>query len=118
MSMETAIYVSMGIVILWAFAMVAWAVWSKKQENPEFSFLRHVRNLKLTRVQYEQFASSGRLMMYSYAFMGGVAWGKGNISMAITSVSMFVGMQLVLFWVRAERVSKWPTDLHNGGRNV
>ena len=105
MSMEMAVYVSMGIVIIWAFAMVAWAVWSKKQENPEFSFLRHVRTLKLTTVQYEQFAASGRLMMYSYAFMGGIAWGKDDISMVVASVSMFLAIQLILHWVKVRRVS-------------
>ena len=105
MSMEMAVYVSMGIVIVWAFSMVTWAVWSKKQENPGFSFLKHLRNLKMNRVQYEQFASSGRLMMYSYAFMGGVAWGKGEVSMAVTSGATFLAIQGLLFWMRRERVS-------------
>ena len=116
MSMEMAVYVSMGIVIIWAFILLTWAVWSKKQENPEFSFLRHVRNLKLTRVQYEQFASSSRVIMYIYAFMAGLAWGRGEISMVITTASMFLAIQGLLFWMRAEQVSKWPTDLHTGGR--
>ncbi len=106
MSMEMAVYVSMGIVIVWALALVAWAVWSKKQANPEFSFLRHVRNLKLTKVQYEQFASSGRLMMYSYAFMGGVAWGRGEMSMVIASVFVILAIQSVLFWVKERTVLK------------
>ena len=114
MSMEMAVYVSMGIVITWAFAMVAWAVWSKKQENPEFAFLRHVRNLKLTRVQYEQFASSGRLMMYSYAFMGGVAWGRGEMSMVITTASMFLAIQGILFWMLKKRVSSSPRRISRG----
>ena len=100
MTMEMAVYVSMGIVIIWAFVMVAWAVWSKKQENPEFSFMKHLRTLKMSRVQYEQFVSSGRVMMYSYAFMGGVAWGKGNISMAATCGFLFLGLQILLFWAR------------------
>ncbi len=98
MSMEMAIYVSLGIVITWALGMVTWAVWSKRQENPEFSFLMHVRTLKLTTVQYEQFAASGRLMMYSYAFMAGLAWGRGEISLAVTSGFLFLGLQLLLFW--------------------
>ena len=106
MTMEMAVYASMGIVITWALTMVVWAVWSKKQENPEFSFLRHVRTLKMTTVQYEQFASSGRVMMYSYAFMGGVAWGKGEVSMAVTSGATFLAIQLIMFWVRAKRIQK------------
>ena len=106
MSMEMAVYVSMGIVIVWAFILLTWAVWSKKQENQEFSFLRHVRNLKLTRVQYEQFASSSRVIMYIYAFMAGLAWGKGEVSMVIASASVFLAMPVILFWVRRGRVLK------------
>ena len=56
------------------------------------------------------------MMMYSYAFMGGVAWGKGEVSMFISSAFMFLAIQGLLFWMRAEQVSKWPTDLHTGGR--
>ena len=100
MTMEMAIYVSMGIVIVWAFCMVAWAVWSKKQENPEFSFLSHARKLGMSTAQYAQFTSSGRVMMYLYAFMGGVAWGKGATLMAVTCGAMLLGLQLALVWVK------------------
>ncbi len=105
MTIEFAIYVSMGIVIVWAFAMVAWAIWSKKQENPEFSFMKHLRNLKMSKVQYERFASSARIMMYLYAFMGGVAWEKGDISMVVMCASLFFGIQALLFLIRTRRLS-------------
>ena len=106
MTMNMAIYISMGILTVWAFTMLAWAIWSKKQEYPDFSFLKHLRNLKMSRSQYEQFANSARFMMYLYAFLAGMSWGRGEISMAITTASLFMGMQLVLFWVRRMKTSE------------
>ena len=100
MTMNMAIYVSMGILTVWAFTMLAWAVWSKKQEIPEFSFVESLRNLKISRAQYDQFANSARFMMYLYAFLAGVAWGKANIFIAVTCGSLFLGLQILLFLVR------------------
>lgn len=103
MTMEMAIYLSMGIVTVWAIALVAWAVWSKKQETPDFSFLQHIRNLKLTTDQYEKFASDARMMMYLYVFLAGIESAKGNVSMAVTCGALFLVFQIVLYWVK----SKW-----------
>ena len=103
MTMEMAIYVAMGIVTVWAIALVAWAVWSKKQETPDFSFLQHIRNLKLTTDQYEKFASDARMMMYLYVFLAGIESAKGNVSMAVTCGALFLVFQIVLYWVK----SKW-----------
>ncbi|MHB1301218.1 MAG: hypothetical protein ACYCY8_10185 [Burkholderiales bacterium] len=100
MTMEMAIYISMGILIVWAFTMLAWAVWSKKQEIPDFSFLKHLRNLKMSRAQYDQFASSARIMMYLYAFLAGMSWGKGEISIATTCGALFLGLEVFLLLVR------------------
>lgn len=105
MTMEMAIYISIGILTIWAFAMLAWAVWSKKQENPEFSFMRHVRNLKMSTVQYNKFAASARIMMYLYAFLAGMAWGKGDILMAVMCASLFFGIQALLFLVSTRWLS-------------
>ncbi len=103
MTMEMGIYISMGIVTIWAFALVAFAVWSKKQETPEFSFLRHIRTMRMNAVQYEQFASSARMMMYLYAFLAGIESAKGEVSMTVTFGALFFGFQATLFWVR----TKW-----------
>ncbi|MHB1301422.1 MAG: hypothetical protein ACYCY8_11225 [Burkholderiales bacterium] len=100
MTMNMAIYISMGILTAWAFTMLAWAIWSKKQEYPEFSFLKHLRNLKMSRAQYDQFANSARIMMYLYAFLAGMAWGKGEITMAVACGALFLGFEVVLFWVK------------------
>lgn len=107
MSMETAIYVSMGILTLWAFAMVVWAVWSKQQEDWEFSILDSIRHLKINQVQYKQFASGAQIMMYLYAFLGGVAWGEGRISMVIACGATFLALQSLLLIVRFRCVSKF-----------
>ncbi len=103
MTMEMAIYVSMGIVTVWAIALVAWAVWSKMQETPDFSFLQHIRNFKLSKRQYEKFASDTRMMMYLYVFLAGIESAKGNVSLAVTCGVLFVGFQAVLYWVK----TKW-----------
>ncbi len=103
MTMEMGIYVSMGIVMFGVFVMVALAVWLKKKEMPEFSFLKHIRTMRMSPVQYEQFASSARMMMYLYAFLTGIETAKGDVSMAITCGALFLGFQATLFWVR----TKW-----------
>lgn len=103
MTMEMAIYVAMGIVTVWAIALVAWAVWSKMQEAPDFSFRQHIRNFKLSKSQYEKFASDTRMMMYLYVFLAGIESAKGNVSMAVTCGALFFGFQVVLYWVK----SKW-----------
>ena len=101
MTMNMAIYVSMGILTIWAFTMLAWEVWSKKQEDNGFSFVEHIRNLKMSRAQYEHFANSARFMMYLYAFLTGMSWGKGDISMAATCGALFMGLQAILCWMKA-----------------
>ena len=101
--MTAEIYVSMGIILFGALALVVLAVWSKKKETPEFSFLRHIQNMRISTIQYEKFASSTRMMMYLYAFMAGLASAKGNVSMAITCSALFLGFQATLYWVR----TKW-----------
>ena len=103
MTMEMAIYVAMCIVTVWALFLVAFAVWSKKKETPDFSFLQHIRNLKLTTDQYEKFASDARMMMYLYVFLAGIESAKGNVSMAVTCGALFLVFQIVLYWVK----SKW-----------
>lgn len=103
MTMEMAIYVSMAIVMFGVSVMVAFAVWLKKQETPEFSFLRHIRNMRMNAVQYEKFASSARMMMYLYAFLAGIEANKGDVSMAVTFGALFLGLQATLFGMR----TKW-----------
>ena len=107
MTMNMAIYVSMGILTIWAFTMLAWEVWSKKQEDNGFSFVEHIRNLKMSRAQYEHFANSARFMMYLYAFLTGMALGKCEISMVISSGTMFLGLQILLVLIRIRWVSKF-----------
>ena len=104
MSMSTAIYAMAGVVWLGTFVLVGLAIWIKKQETPEFSFLRHIRNLKLSTIQYEKFASSTRIMMYIYVFMAGIEYAEGNISMAVTCGALFLGFQAMLYWVRMKWV--------------
>lgn len=104
MTMEMGIFVLMGIVTVWALSLVAFAVWSKKQETPEFSFLRHIRNMRMNAVQYEKFASSARMMMYLYAFLAGIEANKGDVSMAVTFGALFLGLQATLFGMRMKWV--------------
>ncbi len=118
MTTEMAIYISMGITTVWAIALTAWALWSKRQETsettetpkipktPDFSFLGYIRSFKMSERQYEQFASSTRMMMYFYAFLAGIASAKGDVSMAVTCGALFVGFQFVLFWVKTKWISK------------
>ena len=54
MTMGMAIYATAGVVMFGTFVLVALAVWIKKQETPEFSFLRYIRNMRMSVVQYEQ----------------------------------------------------------------
>ena len=112
MTTEMTIYISMGITTVWAICLTAWALWSKRQEmlettetkeTPDFSFLGYIRNFKLSESQYERFASSTRMMMYLYAFMAGIELDRGNVSMAVTCGALFVGFQVMLFWIR----TKW-----------
>ena len=103
MTMGMAIYATAGVVMFGTSVLVALAVWIKKQETPEFSFLRHIRTMRMNAVQYEQFASSARMMMYLYAFLTGIESAKGDVSMAVTCGALFFGFQAILFWVR----TKW-----------
>ena len=118
MTTEMTIYISMGISTVWAIALTAWALWSKRQEmsettetpkipeTPDFSFLGYIRNFKMSESQYERFASSTRMMMYFYAFLAGIASAKGDVSMAVTCGALFVSFQAMLFWVTRKWVSK------------
>ena len=100
MSRDAAIYAMAGVVWIGTFVLVALAVWIKKQESPEFSFLWHIRNLKISAGQYEKLASSIRIMMYLYAFLAGIESAKGDVSMAVTCGALFFGFQAILFWVK------------------
>ncbi len=106
MTMGTAIYAMAGVVWIGTFVLVALAVWIKKQETPGFSFLRHIRNLRISAGQYEKLASSTRIMMYLYAFLAGIESAKGDVSMAVTCGALFFGFQAMLFWMRMKWVSK------------
>ena len=103
MSMSTAIYAMAGVVWLGTFVLVGLAIWIKKQETPEFSFLRHIRTMRMSHVQYEKFVSSARVMMYLYAFLAGIESARGDVSMALTCGALFFGFQAMLYWVR----TKW-----------
>ena len=54
MTMGMAIYATAGVVMFGAIILVAFAVWSKKQEMPEFSFLRHIRTMRGTKPDRRQ----------------------------------------------------------------
>lgn len=100
MTMQTALYFVAGMMIIFAFSMAAFAFWLKKKEDSEFSVLHHLHNIRVTAKRYEQFASDSRIMMCIVAFQGGMAWQKGNVSMAATAIAMLLGMQLFLFYIR------------------
>ena len=112
MTTEMTIYISMGITTVWAIALTAWALWSKRQEmlempettetteTPDFSFLGYIRSFKMSERQYERFASSTRMMMYFYAFLAGIASAKGDVSMVVTCGALFFGFQAMLFWMK------------------
>ena len=83
-------------------AIVAFALWLRSREENS-SILDILHDIRVTPRQYEKFASGARFWMYSSAFLGGIASAKGDRSMEIACVSIFLGMQVVMYWMRSRR---------------
>ena len=105
MTMNMAVFVTFAILTIWAAIMVAWTIRSKKQDKPEFSFIAHLRTMKISMSQYEKLASDARILMYLYVFVCGVELGKGNVSMAVSAGFTFLLLQAALFLIKSKWVS-------------
>ena len=105
MTLEFTFYLAIAATMACGVFLTALAIWSKKQEKRDYSFLKFVRNIRVTPSRYETIASDARILTYLYACFGAVEAARGNFSLASTFVAMNLMIHAFRAWVRS-RISE------------
>lgn len=105
MTLELVFYIAIATTVVCGVLLTTLAIWSKKQEKPDLTFLGFVRNIRVKPPRYKKIASDVRLLTYFYALIGVVEAARGDISMTASFIAMILMIQALRAWARS-RISE------------